>query len=133
MFLRPLSTEQKSLFLGLAEYAASANNVIVEAEQNLLNAYADEMGIQFSDKSDLELEELLKRIKKISTSKEINQIAFEIVGMMMSDMSYDDAEKAFMKKMSDIFELEQSKIDQMFEYVNEYLEVIHKINVLMFE
>ena len=117
----------------MAAFAASANNIIEDAEQALLDAYVDEMGIQFSEKSDLELEDLLKRIKEVSTEIEINQITFEIVGMVMSDMSYDEDEQSFIKKLADIFELEQSKIDQMFKYVNEYMAVIRKINILMFE
>lgn len=40
-----MNDEQKRLFLTLAERAADANGIREESEENLLTAYADEMGI----------------------------------------------------------------------------------------
>ena len=48
MFLRTMNDEQKRLFLTLAERAADANGIREESEENLLIAYADEMGIDVS-------------------------------------------------------------------------------------
>ena len=102
MFLRPLNDEQKELFLDLALAAASANDVFEDEEKALLVAYADEMSIDVSKTSEMPVEEICRKLKAISNSKELNEISFEIVGMMMSDNEYDDEEKDFISKMAEI-------------------------------
>ncbi len=133
MFLRPLSNDQKELFLNLALAAASANNLIEDSERLLLVAYADEMSIDVNKASMMQMDEICRKLKQISNSKELNQIAFEIVGMMMIDNEYDKEEKTFILKMAEIFEIPQSRIDKMFSCANEYSALIKKINVLMYE
>ena len=133
MFLRPLNNKQKELFLNLALAAASANDVLEDSEKLLLAAYADEMSIDVNKASQMPMEEICKKLKAISNSKELNQISFEIVGMMTSDSEYDEKEKMFISKMAELFEIPMKRIDEMFEYVNAYSELIRKINVLMYE
>ena len=133
MYLRPLNNEQKELFLDLALAAATANDVLEDAEKTLLAAYADETSIDVNKASQMPVEEICRKLKNISNSKELNQISFEIVGMMISDNEYDDAEKAFISKMAEIFEIPMSRIDEMFNCVNAYSELIKRINVLMYE
>ena len=133
MFLRPLNNEQKELFLDLALAAATANNVLEDAEKAMLVAYADEMSIDVNEVAPMPVEEICRKLKAISNSKELNQISFEIVGMMISDNEYDDDEKHFISKMAEIFEIPMSRIDEMFTCVNAYSELIKRINVLMYE
>lgn len=133
MFLRSLNNEQKELFLNLALAAASANNIIEDSERALLAAYADEMSIDVNKATIMSVEDICRSLKKISNPKELNQISFEIVGMMTTDDEYDDAEKEFILKMAEIFEIPLSSIDEMFSCVNAYTELIKRINVLMFE
>lgn len=133
MFLRTLNNEQKELFLNLALAAASANNVIEDTEKSLLAAYADEMGVDVNKANVMPLEEICNKIKAISTSKELNEITFEIVGMMMSDSEYDAEEREFVITMANNFEIPMSRIDEMFSCVNDYSALIKRINVLMFE
>lgn len=133
MFLRPLNDKQKELFLGLAQQAASANDVIEESEKALLDAYADEMGIAPDAGSNLPLEDILNELRKISSPRELSQITLEIVGMLMSDMEYDNAEKEFMDKLKAAWGIEQKKIDEMFEVIRDYMNLMKKINLLVFE
>lgn len=133
MFLRSLSNDQKELFLNLAFAAASANAVIEDSEKLLLAAYADEMSIDINKASMMQVDEICRKLKDISNSKELNQISFEIIGMMMSDNEYDDDEKAYISKVAEIFGIPQSRIDEMFNCVRAYSALIKKINVLMYE
>lgn len=132
MFLRPLNNEQKELFLNLALAAASANDVLEKSEKTLLAAYADEMDVDVNKASQMSVEEICNKLKTISNSKELNQISFEIIGMMLSDNEYDDDEKEFVSKMAEIFEIPMSRINEMYKLVNAYSELIKKINVLMY-
>lgn len=135
MYLKSLNNEQKILFLDLALAAATANNIVEEAEAALLKEYAEEMSITANpnSNSNMSVEEICERLKEISNSKELNEISFEIVGMIMSDNIYDDDEKMFISKMAEIFEIPMSRINEMFNYVKEYMELIKKITILMYE
>lgn len=133
MFLRSLNETQKELFLDLATQAANANDVVEENEKALLESYVDEMGIEVTAAKNLPLDELLTQLHNLSTQLEMNQVMFELVGMMMSDSEYDEKEKDFIKKVAEHFEIGEEKIKTMYSYVNEYSELIRKINVLMFE
>lgn len=133
MFLRPLNYEQKKLFLNLATAAANANSIMEESEKALLEAYADEMGINIDDAENYSMEEACVRLKDISDVKELNQIVFEIIGMMTVDNQYDDHEKVFTGKMALIFGIPMERIDEMFHCVDEYSALLRKINLLMFE
>lgn len=132
MFLRTLSNEQKRLFLSLAEKAADANDVREESETKLLEAYADEMGIE-ADVEQIEIDGLYSALLKISNPVEINQMTFEIVGMLLCDGEYDNKEKEFMEKLSRELKVPAERIDKMFDLANLYFEVIKSINKIMFD
>lgn len=133
MFLRPMNEEQKELFLDLALVAASINGVVEESEKALLVAYADEMGVDVSKASIKPVDEICARIKEISNSKELNQIMFEIVGMIISDSEYDNQERDFVSQVAELFEIPMSRVEEMFRCVDEYTSLVKKINILMYE
>ena len=66
MYLRPLNNEQNELFLDLALAAATANDVLEDAEKTLLAAYADEMSIDVNKASQMPVEEICRKLKNIS-------------------------------------------------------------------
>lgn len=132
MFLRPLKAEQKVLFLGLAERAALANKITEEPERQLLAAFADEMGIAPADRSGLELDALCKELKELSSLKELHQMTFEIVGMLLSDSSFDADEQAFLSTIAVAFGISAETIAEMKQCVDDYMILIRRINKLMF-
>lgn len=131
MFLHPLKLEQKKLFLGLAEKSMMANTVLEESEKALLAAYAGEMGIELTDASDLQLAELCEKLKELSSPKELNQMTFEIVGMLLADTVFDHDEQAFLAKVAASFGISDKTIDEMKRCVEDYKALIKRINRLM--
>ncbi len=75
----------------------------------------------------------VKYFEVISSKKVLSEITFEIVGMMKSDINYDDEEKEFMNTLSEVLEIPKSKISKMFELVNRYTELFKEIDYLMLE
>ena len=132
MFLRAMSDEQKRLFLTLAERAADANGVREENEKDMLLAYADEMGINVS-LEDVSTKDIYTKLLRISNPVEINQMTFEIVGLMVSDGEYDDYEKRFIDELSNGLKVPKDRIDKMFELVRQYSGLIKSINKIMFD
>lgn len=132
MFLYPLKTEQKKLFLGLAKQAAMANAVLEESEKHLLAAYADEMGIAPEEASDLSLDALCGKLKELSSAKELNQMTFEIIGMLLSDSEFDSDEQLFLTVVTTAFEISEQTVDEMRQCVHDYTALIKRINKVMF-
>lgn len=132
MFLRTMNDEQKRLFLTLAERAADANGIREESEENLLIAYADEMGIDVSIE-DIPTEDIYARLLKISNPVEINQMTFELVGLLLSDGEYDSDEKQFVDKLSVGLKVPKERIEKMFDLVGQYSGLIKSINRIMFD
>ena len=122
MFLRTLKSEQKPLFLGLAYQAANANGVMESSEKRLIKGFAEELGIAENDYSTLELEEICNNLVEISSRKELIEMSFEILGVMMGDTTYDEDEKAFMKEMNKIFGVPDDILKEMEDCLIEYFE-----------
>lgn len=127
MFLRLLKSEQKPLFLGLAYQAANANGVVEEAERNLIIGLSEELGISEDNYSKLGFEQICERLVELSSRKELIEISFEILGIMMGDTCYDDDEKAFVRRMFEIFCLSEELMLETEECLEDYLRVFRKI------
>ena len=127
-----MSNEQKTLFLTLAERAADANGVREESEISLLAAYADEMGINVSVE-DIPTKDIYTKLLRISNPVEINQMTFELVGLLLSDGEYDNDEKRFIDELSVGLKVPKDRIDKMFELIGQYSDLIKSINKIMFD
>ena len=131
MFLRQLNDNQKTLFLNLAKEAAKSNGIVNNNEKRLIEAYADEMGINSDVTSSLSVEKICLDLKDISSKKELNQMCFEIASLLLGDMDSD--EHSFLAKVCSIWEIDSSKCDEMLTYINEYIEWMRKVNILLFD
>lgn len=132
MFLRQLNDNQKTLFLNLAKEAAKSNGIVNNNEKRLIEAYADEMGINSDVTSSLSVERICLDLKDISSKKELNQMCFEIASLLLGDMDFDSDEHSFLAKVCSIWEIDSSKCDEMLTYINEYIEWMRKVNILLF-
>lgn len=127
MFLRTLKSEQKPLFLGLAFHAANANGVVESSEKRLISGFAEELGISEDSYSTLGFEDICDNLVKISSRKELIEMTFEILGVMMGDTIYDEDEKAFMKQMTKRFGVSDDILGEMEDCLRDYLAVYKKI------
>ena len=133
MFLRQLNDNQKTLFLNLAKEAAKSNGIVNNNEKRLIEAYADEMGINSDVTSSLSVEKICLDLKDISSKKELNQMCFEIASLLLGDMDFDSDEHSFLAKVCSIWVIDSSKCDEMLTYINEYIEWMRKVNILLFD
>lgn len=133
MFLLQLNDNQKTLFLNLAKEAAKSNGIVNNNEKRLIEAYADEMGINSDVTSSLSVERICLDLKDISSKKELNQMCFEIASLLLGDMDFDSDEHSFLAKVCSIWEIDSSKCDEMLTYINEYIEWMRKVNILLFD
>ena len=91
MFLSVLSQNEKEHFLFLAMCAAEANGVVDEHEEEMLEAYCREMGIERPrDDKHPPLDNLLEwmAVNIDDTKKRI--FVLELLGIVLSDEIYDE-------------------------------------------
>ena len=127
MFLNSLSKKQKTLFMELAIKAAEANGVVELAEKNMLKAYSMEMEIPPFYTSDSDVENVLQETKAISTESELRVVLFELMGILISDEEFDESEKAFLNKVSEVFNISQAQCDEMLQLLYDYSSLYQKI------
>lgn len=127
MFLRSLRSEQKPIFLGLVYLAANANGVVDDMERKLIKGFSEELGISEDDYCDLGFDEICGKLVEISNRKELIEVSFEILGVMMGDTCYDQDEKAFMRRMTELFNISEETLNEMEKCLEDYLGVYKKI------
>lgn len=127
MFLEMLNEEQKELFLHLAVKAAYANEILEEAEKDMLIAFAKEMNIKPVLSSDKDLEVMLEKLKLICGGIERKIILFELVGVMYSDNVCDNSETAFLEEIAKAFNIDNSVLTKMCEHVKDYIQLYRNI------
>lgn len=127
MFLNSLSKTHKKLFMELAIKAAEANGVVELAEKNLLKAYSMEMSIEPFYSTNSDVEKILQDMKDTATESEKRIFLFEIMGILTSDEEFDEAEKNFLDKVRNSFEVSESKCNEMMSLLYEYSSLYKKI------
>lgn len=130
MFLRSLKNEQKPLFLGLAYQAVNANGVVEDTERKLIKGFSEELGIPENDYSEQGFDDICDKLADICNRKELIEISFEILGVMMGDTCYDQDEKDFMRRMTAKFSISEETLNEMEKCLDEYLAIYKKIECI---
>lgn len=132
MYLHLLNEKQKSLFMKLAVKATETNGAVTEEEKEMLGAFAKEMQICPVYSVEEPEETILQDLYAISSSKALRIIAFEILGIMFSDMEYDKAEESFVAKMTRKFEIPKEDVMEMVVSISEYASACEKMTKVVF-
>ncbi len=127
MFLNSLSKNHKRQFMELAVKAAEINGTVELAERNMLKAYGMEMEITPIYTSDSNIEDVLQKMKTDATESELKIVLFELMGILVSDKEFDEAEKEFLEKVRNSFCISQEKCDELLKLLYEYSLIYQKI------
>lgn len=134
MFLNLLAEENKERFIKLCGCAIYADGIVADEEKELALAYCREMNVEqrVPDNSTI-LEDVLKELDEGATEREKNIIAFEILGMFLSDNDYAKEEEMMMQKIIEQLHIEREKFECMLSLLNIYKSVYEEIcNVVVF-
>lgn len=105
MYLANLSNEQKDLFLDLSMFSMESHNAVDKREKALIRQYCEEMKIDYrSEKKSSSFEEVLKRLKEISTDQDLKKITIEILAVMYIDERFDQEEHELLMCLKDVFQ-----------------------------
>lgn len=132
MYLQLLKENEKKFFLSLANAVSLLDGILGDEEQQMLDSYCTEMGV-----SNRLLQEIIPLDNAINSlvnetsllTKKI--IIFELVGLAMSDGSYDKVEKDFIISLIHKFGLTNDYLSKCQTYISDYISLQSKINTLV--
>lgn len=134
MFLNLLAEANKERFIKLCGCAIYSDGIVADEEKELALAYCREMNVEqrVPDNSAV-LDDVLKELDEGATEREKNIIAFEILGMFLSDNDYAKEEEIMMQKIIEQLHIEKEKFECMLSLLNIYKSVYEEIcNVVVF-
>lgn len=115
MFLDELNKEESVVFVNLVQLLANVDEVFAENEKNLIDDYMDELSLTNENVKSLSFQEAVSELKT-STDRIKNIIYFELVGLAISDGSYDSKEIEFLNKLACEFNISKDKQQDFLDY-----------------
>ena len=127
MFLGQLSDKEKNAFISLSVHASNSNGVFAEEEKVMIQEYCKEMGIPFFDADNaISMDEVVAVFKESElTIKKI--VLLEILGLVYSDVVFDDTEKGFINEYAKKIGLTDEDVAKQTVAIKEYLEALKKV------
>ncbi|MCC8046448.1 MAG: hypothetical protein LIP12_13295 [Clostridiales bacterium] len=131
MFAQILNAEEKAKFLELIYKTATCDSDYAEEEQELVNNYKIELGLNEIPES-AEIKELIDYFgAKNSTIR--RAVFFEIVGMIQADDKVEETETKIMETMKQSFALPPQTYDCLMEAVRELQQAYDKVYAAVFD
>jgi len=128
MFLNVLSEENKKIFIDLAIVVACADDSFDPEEKDLIEAYKQEMGIEYyHPEVRTEINSIISNIVLSCTEKEKRIVVFEIIGLAKSDKIYDSREKELVNRIATAIGVDSVYIGECELLIDEYLSLHEKL------
>lgn len=115
MFLSEFNKKEAVAFVNLVEVLANIDQVFAENEKELLEEYIEELSLSKENIKKLDFESAIKELEE-STDRIKNIIYFELVGLALSDGSYDEKEIQFLMGLAARFNISTEKQQEFINY-----------------
>ena len=133
MYLNRLSSQMKFVFLELALHLSKTDGKLSYAEKDVIDDHCNEMRIDNNHyQNDMSLEEAIELVKSAS-EEEQRIIYFELIYLVMADNLYHENEREFMKSFEAILGIHNSVVQEVFDMVSAYRNVISQIDSFIFD
>ncbi|MDH2336000.1 hypothetical protein QTH19_07235 [Clostridium perfringens] len=132
MYLSMLNEKQKELFLGFAYHLVVSDGIYSPEEKALMNSYCYEMQIDLEPNKFIKpLDNILEEINIECRTKEKKIIIFEVIGLAMSDSSFDKEERELIHDAVIRFNLEADFDIKCEGAICEYIEFQNRLNEMI--
>ncbi|AKA67331.1 hypothetical protein [Clostridium scatologenes] len=115
MFLEEFNKKESVVFINLVQLLANTDEILAENEKNLIADYMKELLLTNENIKSLSFQESISELKA-STGRIKNIIYFELVGVAISDGSYDSKEIDFLNKLACEFNISKDKQQDFLDY-----------------
>ena len=127
MYLSMLDVEKKYLFRNLELIMSKVDGDFSPEEKALIDAHCIEMHIDNNNyEVQASLDQVISEIDSSLTSQEKSIFFLELVGTIMADNVYHNAERELADRLAHILEINQEKKDEAFNIINEMKSVYEK-------
>jgi tellurite resistance protein len=134
MYLSLLNAKQKKLFLSLAFNLSNSDGNFSDAEKDVVESYFKEMNIRIElNEVDTDMQRVMEEINVFCEPKEKRIIVFELIGLAMADLKYDEAERTIISEAIEIFNMKPDFKDFCERKLFEYLKIQEEINEAILE
>ncbi len=134
MYLGILENKNKELFLNLAYNLALSDGDYSEDEEMMIKSYCNEMQIELDMKNiNRSIDSIIKEMSEECNIRDKKIIAFESIGLAMSDGCYCEKEIKVIESMILKFDLSREFVNKCEEIINEYINFQYKINTLVLD
>lgn len=134
MYLSNLTEKQKYLFLEFAYCLAVSDGDYSIEEQNLINAYCNEMLVTFDSTKIIDKlpEKIIEKINLDCNEQEKKIFIFEALGLVLSDLDYTESEKQIINSALMKFGLKDEFRNECENIIKEYMNLQNRLNNLIF-
>lgn len=129
MFLGALNTQEKTMFLDMAAHVSKANGIIEKSEQEMIDQYCVEMGIESHDLSTIHSVDDIKEFFLNSSESTKRVITLELLGLGYMDGKFDEFENSVVRDFSIGIGLSEEVYTRLARDIEEYtalLRIIHE-------
>lgn len=132
MFLYGLQEEEKQNLLELVSAIAQSDGTYAQEEQEVVDAYRRELGIEEFEKSGMEMYAL---IDYFSERTQLSQriVFYEVYGMIMVDSVLAKEEEDILNYIKQKFSLSAVTMETIMEAVDNLYQAYHKAYLSIFE
>ena len=133
MYLNVLTSEEKVLFLDLAVYVSKSNGLIEESEQNIIDQYCKEMGIEDYDASTLHSMDEIINLFSASNDNSKRVAVLELLGLGYTDGSFDELENSIVKDFATSIGVSEETYNKLNRDIVEYTTLLGIIQDHVFD
>jgi len=130
MFANVMNQTEKEKFLELIYKIAQCDDEYSEEEEDLLNNYKNELGLQ--DVNDTDTLEGLVNFFAVKSQELKKIVFFELYGMIMADRKIESKEKNLIELIETAFGLTEKQYQAIITVVDELRNVYDKIYEVLF-
>lgn len=132
MFLSLLKTGEKELFLDLCMHAANVDEIFAESEQEIIQAYCQEMGIEApKSRKEESIDKIIEELNAHSDLRSKKIILLELLGLMLADENYDTKEEEFMFQLTNKLGINVNTLEIISQKLTTYLNLCAELGELV--
>lgn len=131
MYLGEFDKEKKELFLDLCINLSKCDGDFAIVEKRLIEKFCVEMNINARFEAKQDTESTLALLNNLCDNREKRAIIIEIIGIVLADEKYHDAEKSILRDCSNVFSVDFLEITKVMDVVKELYGIYGKFNLFL--
>ena len=133
MYLQELTDDQKNLALDILIGVANANHYLEDSEKKLIEAYCKEMDIApVRYEAKLNPEEAEQKFLSVSDRTDCRKMLIAVTAMAIADNTFDDLERAFVKKFLKAAEISKEEFSIIYDYLEKINGLQEKLRIMVY-